>query len=173
MPILTPMDFSTPIKNSIDIDSDIPIQPIAPTTPKYIPDKELVRLRKKNLTYREIGKQVGISKHSVAIRFKRLNKEMELTNYHINNRTHIFGDVERRATEAITDAKFRKANLFQITNTVERFHTMGRLETGQSTQNIAYADALKAQDLAGTEQDQLKKDYPHIDFNLVTINVTP
>jgi len=167
------MDFSTPIKNSTDIDSDIPIQPIAPTTPKYIPDKELVRLRKKNLTYREIGKQVGISKHSVAIRFKRLNKEMELTNYHINNRTHIFGDVERRGTEAITDAKFRKANLFQITNTVERFHTMGRLEEGKSTQNIAYADALKARDLAGTEQDQLKKEYPHIDFNEVTINVTP
>ena len=180
MPILNSMDFSAAIKNSIDIDPDIAIKPIPPTTPKGISRERLIALRKKNLSYSLIAKVVGIAKRNVVKRFKILNKQMELVKYYRENRSDLIDFQAARTLDSITPADRKKASLLQKTTAFSQLYDKSRLENDKSTQNIAYADALKArddalkaEDLACTEQDQLKKNYPHIDFDQVTINVTP
>ena len=165
------MDFSAPIRN-IDKE-DLKDFPITINPIKYIPVEKIIELRKRHLSCSEIAKLLGCSKANIVQRIRKISNEIELTNHYINNRSTVFAFHQRKIMESITEADRKKAGLRDKVISVGVLFDKERLEEGKSTQNIAYADALKAQDLAGTEQDQLKKEYPHIDFNMVTINVTP
>ena len=178
MPILNSMDFSTPIRN-IDKE-DLKDFPITINPIKYIPVEKIIELRKRHLSCSEIAKLLGCSKANIVQRIRKISNEIELTNHYINNRSTVFAFHQRKIMESITEADRKKAGLRDKVISVGVLFDKERLEEGKSTQNIAYADALKArddalkaEDLAGTEQDQLKKEYPHIDFDEVTINVTP
>lgn len=106
-----------------------------------IPIEAIIELKAQNLPNSEIARRLGCNPSNITERTKNL----ETTKQYIKSRAMILAHYQRKGIEYITSTKLHKANLFQITNMIKEFHTMERLETDQSTQNIAYADALKAQ----------------------------
>ncbi len=74
--------------------------------------------------------------------------KFEITKQYVNHRPTVFAHIQRIILNSITDADIKKANLRDKIVSAGILYDKERLETGQSTQNIAYADALKARDQA-------------------------
>jgi hypothetical protein len=70
---------------------------------------------------------------------------LDTTKQYVRNRSVVFSHLQSRIIQYITDAKLQKANLNQLVWSLGVLYDKERLECGLSTQNIAYADMVKAQ----------------------------
>jgi hypothetical protein len=82
---------------------------------------------------------------------------VELTKDYVNHRPFILQDLQRRIIQYITPAKLKKAAVNQLVWSYGVLYDKERLETGQSTQNIAYAEAIKARDQHKIQLDELRE----------------
>ena len=132
---------------------------------------------KGGMSIAEIAKFLNVQQNTVSYNFEKLRSlfygDPEVMRLYERSRGDFLKRLQMAVGVEVFDAgKLKKASVNNLAYAFRQFFDCERLETGQSTQNITYADALKArddalkaQDLAGAEQDQLRKDYPHIDFD--------
>ncbi len=109
-----------------------------------IPIEAIIDLKSKNLANSQIAKLLNCNPSNITRRLQ----DVELTKQYVNHRPTVFAHIQRIILNSITDADIKKANLRDKIVSAGILYDKERLETGQSTQNIAYADALKARDQA-------------------------
>lgn len=114
------------------------------TANKNIP-VELIRhlIETKGLTQQQTANQLGCH-HS--------NISRQVAKYDIGKKTlKLFNDAKidildsklEMILNAITPEKVKKTSAYQLTGMANYFHQMVRLESDQSTENVAYADMVK------------------------------
>ena len=94
-----------------------------------------------NKTYQQIGEHFGVAKQSVHERLKPIialtEPQSDYAAYR-NNRALLFdGAVLKLLKELLTSGKIKKANMGEISTSIERLYKLMRLENNQSTENIA------------------------------------
>ncbi len=121
--------------------------------PKYIPIESIIELRQKNLSPQQIATLLGCTRSSIVQRLKSI----EISNHYVKNRAHVLAWYQSKIIQSITDADLQKANLRDKIISASILYDKERLETGQSTQILGYADALKARETAEVTVEQIKR----------------
>ena len=114
--------------------------------PKNIPIETLLELRKKNLSYSQIASILNIHPKSVQKRLTPILQDIELTEKYSRNRVDILQYKQRQVLQYITPAKLAKESPSRLAVAYGILFDKERLESGKSTQNIAYLDMIKAKD---------------------------
>ena len=93
------------------------------------------------MTYQQIGDHFGVARQAI---HKQLKPIIKLTQpqadyaAYKNNRALLFdGAVLEMLKELLTGGKIKKANMGEISTSIERLYKLMRLENNQSTENIA------------------------------------
>ena len=134
------------------------------TGPKGVPIERLIELRKKNLSYPEIAKIVNIHPKNVYIRLKPIIDDIDNTHLFRKHRTDILSYWQSKIIQSITRADLEKASLRDKIISASILYDKERLESGKSTQNIAYLDMIKA-------SAKIKEDQQTIEAELVSAGV--
>lgn len=107
---------------------------------KGIPLSQLVRWKLEGLTVTQIARQVGCSKANVSRRLTGHWAQLDgdqLSAYR-EHRVSLFTSAERAAlTEIVNPKRLKSASLRDLTIAFGTIYDKGRLETGQSTANVA------------------------------------
>ena len=133
---------------------------------KGIPEEILITLRRKKLSYSQIAKIVGCSKPNVLVRLRGKCEEIELAEEFRRNKADIFNLHQYRISKSITPADRQKAGLLEKTKSICFFHNQEKVERGEATQIMGYADALKAKESIRSERQKLieEKDWINAEF---------
>ena len=123
---------------------------------KGIAIEDIIDLKTRGLSLNQIGKILGCDHSNVSRRLKTVSKDIDLTNKYVNNRAKIFAYHQRNIIQSITPKDIEKAGLLEKVKSASFLYNAERLETGQSTQNIAYADMLQARDKAKQRREELE-----------------
>jgi hypothetical protein len=87
----------------------LPARP--PCAPKGIDLGEIIELRKKGLSFEDIGKVLGCAGESVRYRFRRVEKEINEVARYKQYRSDILAIHQKRILDGITDADIKKSSL--------------------------------------------------------------
>jgi len=123
---------------------------------KNIPIEAIIELRQKNLTVNQIAKILGCDHSNIVRRLQSISNEIDLTHSYKKNRADILAFHQRRIIQSITPADLKKAGLRDKIISAGVLYDKERLETGQSTQNIFYADMIKAKSQVDKEIQELE-----------------
>ncbi len=103
-----------------------------------------------NMTYDQIAKQLGVTRQAVFKSLKPLMRLMdnpEATAAYRDNRAEFMDSVERVLASHLVDKdKLKAASVNNIAYAVSQINNIGRLERGQSTQNVAVVAGLSPED---------------------------
>jgi len=138
--------------------------PEEPKKDKYhskIDIRTAVRLRYvKGLSYADIGRYFGVPRQSVESalsRFKGLMLSKPEIEAYEESKHLILSSVEAELTKQLTDKeKLEKASLNNVAYAFKQVFDSNRLQRGQSTSNIAYADLTQEIDAAEKEIEELQ-----------------
>ena len=97
------------------------------------------------LNQAQTAKVLGCSKPNISNRLKQLDYVPGYLKSFKDNRADILSALQAEIVKHITPDKLQKASAYQLTGMMSLLHNQERLERGQSTENIAYADMAKAQ----------------------------
>jgi len=111
---------------------DLPI-----TRSNAIPLETLVYYRKKGLTYEEVAKQCGCTKANVIQRMHYHGLADNSLDHYVNHRVDVLRYWQRKILDSITSDDLKKANFSSKIMGYGILYDKERLETGQSTGNIA------------------------------------
>lgn len=144
-------------KDAVDVDN----------APKYIPLEDIVDLiAEKGLTFKDAGKVLGISKQAVWDRCKRHGVEQGKLKKYKKARAEILALLGNNLLDLTTD-DIKKMSPYQRIVAGGILYDKERLERGQATSHIGYADLTKSRkDLEAeiiTEKAKLGSDYTDID----------
>ena len=116
------------------------------TQQKNIPISLIIDLLEiKGLNQAQAAKVVGCHKSNISKRLKDLDYTPGYLKSFKDNRADILAALQAQIVKHITPEKLQKASAYQLTGMMSLLHNQERLERGQSTENIAYADMSKAQ----------------------------
>lgn len=124
--------------------------------PKGIAIENIIELRQRGLSVGQIGKLLGCHNSNISRRLQTVSEDIDLTDKYVNNRAKIFAYHQRKIIQSITPTDISKAGLLEKVKSASFLYNAERLETGQSTQNIAYADMLQARDKARKRREELE-----------------
>ena len=111
---------------------------------EIIPLERMIGLRQKGLSYSEIGAIVGCSKENVFVRLRAHVNDIEALKDFKENRADTFALYQRKILKTVDEATIKKAPLAARTLAIAQLYDKERLERGETTQNIGYADYSKA-----------------------------
>ena len=116
------------------------------TQQKNIPISVIIDLLEtKGLNQAQAAKVVGCHKSNISKRLKDLDYTPGYLKSFKDNRADILAALQAQIVKHVTPAKLEKATAYQLTGMMSLLHNQERLERGQSTENIAYADMAKQQ----------------------------
>ena len=116
------------------------------TAPKFIPISTIIELMEvKGLNQSQTAKVLGCSKPNISNRLKQLDYVPGYLKSFKDNRADVLSALQAQIVKHITPEKLQKASAYQLTGMMSLLHNQERLERGQSTENIAYADMAKQQ----------------------------
>ena len=108
-----------------------------------IPDSKLVELRAQGMSLEQVGKVVGMTKQAVHLRLKRYNIDPNELAEFKRQKPDILDAAQAKMVEAILDPDvISKANLLQRATTFAILFDKHRLQTNQSTSNLAVSGSL-------------------------------
>lgn len=110
------------------------------SAPKGIPIESIIEYRRKGLTTREIAAILNCSHNNIVQRLQDVSDELDTLPDYKKHRADILAIRGRRVLNNITDAKLEKASAYQLTGMFGIINQHERLERGESTSNVAYAD---------------------------------
>lgn len=110
--------------------------------PKNIPLQDILVLRKKNLSTRQIAKLLSCTHANVVVRLQAVETDPELLKYVKDNFPDLILHEYVRAKKYLTNAKLEKANALELSKIMSFRHSEYRLESGLSTNNIDVGSAL-------------------------------
>ncbi len=121
----------------------------SPTTPKGITLEEIVRLRRKGLTHKEIAQTLNCSKTNIYTRLKGIDIDYELVAGYRSSRAEVLTAKESEIIKAlklkgITPKSAR--DIRELAVAASTLHGMSRLEEGKSTDNISLISSIKRVD---------------------------
>ena len=125
--------------------------PVGDQGRKDIPIEAIIDLKSKNYSNSQIASLLKCSPSNITRRLQ----DVDVVKQYVNHRPFILQQIQRKIINYISDAKLQKANPYQLALMYGIFYDKERLETGQSTQNIAYADIIAAQAKAKAGLDDL------------------
>lgn len=120
---------------------------------KNIPLQLIADLKSKNYSNSQIATILKCDPSNIT---KRL-QDIDITKDYITNKSFLIRHLERRVYYHFTDAKLKKANAQQLGILYGTIYDKGQLEEGKSTQNIAYADVVRAMNQEKMTLDKLKE----------------
>ena len=114
----------------------------------YHPDppptlSRLIELRNKGLTYQEIATIVGRTKQTVHERLQDHIHEIDNLKSFKENKADVLAVQQARILNNLTTEDIKKSSGYQKVGMFSVLHNQERLERGESTSNIAYADLTK------------------------------
>ena len=108
-----------------------------------IPDSKLVELRAQGMSLEQVGKVVGMTKQAVHLRLKRYNIDPNELAEFKRQKPDILDAAQAKMIEAVLDPEvISKANLLQRATTFAILFDKHRLQTNQSTSNLAVSGSL-------------------------------
>jgi transcriptional regulator with XRE-family HTH domain len=108
------------------------------------PIEYLMTLRRKGLSHRQIAELIHVERSAVTQRLSGVDEAIKWTDEYTKDRALIFAYYQRHLLAFLTPTKLRKASARDLIVGMGILYDKERLETGQSTANIAYADILQA-----------------------------
>ncbi len=126
------------------------------TGPKGIRVEDIIDYKRRGLSQNQIAKLLDCSEFNISKRLAPHRQLIDATTKYINNRPFILALEQEKIRQHITPAKLAKASARDLAVMFGIFYDKERLETGQSTQNIAYADMVKARETLAKERQQLE-----------------
>ena len=124
---------------------------------KGIAIEDIVDLQSRGLSNTQIAKVLGCDHSNISRRLRPLIQTIDHTHKYRKNRALLLAYEQQRIRQAITDADIAKASLRDKVLSIAILFDKERLESGLSTQNIAYADIVKARDQAKDELKSLEQ----------------
>jgi len=116
--------------------------------PKDIPLETIIKYRKKNLTIDEISRVLGVSHQTLHKRIAPYRDELDYIDDINTYRADLLSILGHRILKSLSIEDIKKATAYQRVGMYGILYDKLRLETGQSTSNVAYADmGSKVQDL--------------------------
>lgn len=112
--------------------------------PKGIPIEQIIDLRSRGLSISQIGKLLGCDSKNVWVRLQKSGYDLDNTKYYRQNRAEILAYEQNRIRQHFTDAKLQKSSLRDLVVAYGILYDKERLESGLSTANVSYSDAIKA-----------------------------
>jgi hypothetical protein len=109
-----------------------------PTTHKNIPIEKITELRDKGLSFSQIAKIVGCSKVNVSLRLKYAGYDQGEIKIYKKNRANIFAWMQDKLLSSITEDDIKKTPVGSRILGVAQLYDKERLETDQSSANIAH-----------------------------------
>lgn len=131
--------------------------------PKGIPIEQLIDLRQKGLTVTEISKIVGCTDGNVARRLVKVADSIDNTHKYRKHRGFIYAWMQNRILQEVSPTDIKKAKLIDKVKAISFLHNQERLEEGKSTQNITYADMIKARKQVQDEIEALEAEFGKIE----------
>lgn len=116
--------------------------------PKFIPLEQIIELRQRNLTFKQIGKLLDITDSAVAHRLKDHKATLEQTDNFIKHRSTILAFHQQKGLSKISAADYTiktAKDEKDLAIAISKYHEMERLDRGQSTSNVSYADMTARQ----------------------------
>ena len=116
------------------------------TLPKGIPLYEIIDcIVNKKLSQTDTAILLGCDKSNISKRLKESGYQANYLTTYKNQRADILASYQQIILNSITNEDLQKAGLSQKMMAYGVLYDKERLERGQSTENIAYADMAKAQ----------------------------
>ena len=143
-------------------DELLPLPPPSVKSPKYIPIEAIVALKEKKLSHGQIAKILGCSNSNISLRISNAGYSPDLIQAYARDRAKIYKYYQSKIINKITDADIEKAGLLEKVKSVSFLHNQERLEEGKSTQNIAYADIVKAKHSLYQRKLDLERKFPEL-----------
>jgi hypothetical protein len=109
-----------------------------PPVKKNINPDIVKALHEKGYSYTQIAKALKISKNTVFYHMNNIRESQELDSHFVKNRDKYFQNVQRRLLCSINDEDIKKAPLGSRVLAVAQLYDKERLETDQSSANIAH-----------------------------------
>lgn len=109
-----------------------------------IPIEKLVALRLKGMAYTDIAKLIGRSKQAVWQRLQPIEESLEALPDFKSCRADLLALHQQRLLSSLTGDDIKKASAYQRVGMFSLLYDKERLERGETTQNIGYADYTKA-----------------------------
>ena len=107
------------------------------STNKNIPIARILDLRKKGLSYSQIGKIIGCSKTNISARLSNHAKNIAGLQPFKKHRADIFALKGMEIVNCLTPAKIKKASAYQLAGMQSIFYNQERLERDKSTNNLS------------------------------------
>jgi len=104
------------------------------------PISRLIELRNKGLTYQEIATIVGRTKQTVHERLQDHIREIDNLKSFKDTKADFLAIQQARILNNLTTEDIKKSSAYQKVGMFSVLHNQERLERGESTSNIAYAD---------------------------------
>ena len=116
----------------------------------------LIELRRKNLSFPEIAKLVGTSHQNVQERLAPFLEAIENLPAIKTHRADLFTVYGHGILSTLHADDIEKASAYQRVGMAGLLHNMERLERGQSTENVAYADLTRGLDQLRAQRRELE-----------------
>lgn len=134
--------------------------------PRGVPIEQIIDYKLRGLSSPEISKLLGISDSTVRVRLMNHVEDIDNTTLFQKHRSKYFAFQARRILQAINDADIQKASLRDKVIAASVLYDKERLESGLSTQNLAYIDIIKA-------KQSVKGEMETIEAELVEAGIDP
>ena len=131
---------------------------LTPTKRNPIPINRLIELRNKGLTYQEIADIVGRAKPTVFERLQDHIHEIDNLKSFKENKADVLAVHQARLLNNLTMEDIKKSSGYQTVGMFSVLHNQERLERGESTSNIAYADLTGKLDEMQAKRKALEKE---------------
>ena len=134
--------MAQPKQHVVEIDEDsLPTERLAQHT---APIEYLITLRRKGLSLDQIASICHVTKGAISRRLSKTDEAIRMTDAFCEDRANILAWYQQRILRHLTEAKLRKASARDLVISMGVLFDKERLQRGQSTSNIAYADMVKA-----------------------------
>ena len=141
---------------------DTPINPSLAnsTANKNIPIYDIIDcIENKGLNQSQTAKLLDCHKSNVSARLKAIGYQPQYLEKYKNNRADILATYQQIILNSIDASDLKKAGLSQKIVASGILFDKERLERGQSTENIAYADMSRAQEIVDNRIKKFEEKY--------------
>ena len=128
------------------------------TIDDVIPISKIIELRKRGLTYKEIGNILGCTRQNIELRLRPFKAEIEALPSFKEQKADVLAVFQQKILNSLTPGDIKSMPVGSRLTGFGILYDKERLERGQSTENVAYADMESDQAAIKAEMAQLRKE---------------
>ncbi len=134
---------------------------------RVIPLERIIELRSKGLSYSAMAGVLGCSKQAISFRLKDHIEDIEGLEHFKNGRADFLALIQRKLITSLTVEDIKKASAYQRVGMFGILYDKERLERGQVTEIVGYADLNVAFAQVVAEREKMAKELGIIDVKSV------